>query len=73
MIDETGDISNLCMYKWYEWCYFRENKEGFPFNIKIIGCIIGPAKGDGNKMAQWVLKSNGQVVPRRTARPLQFE
>ena len=24
-------------------------------------------------MAQWVLKANGQVLPRRTARPLKFE
>ena len=24
-------------------------------------------------MAQWVLKADGKVVPRRTARPLKFE
>jgi hypothetical protein len=29
-----------------------------------------PAKGEGNEMAQWILKANGRVVPRRTARPL---
>ena len=50
-----------------------ENQEGFPFNIVIIGRILGPAKGEGNKMAQWVLKANGIVTLRRTTRPLKTE
>ena len=29
---ETGNISNLCTFKWYDWCYFGENKAQFPFN-----------------------------------------
>jgi hypothetical protein len=29
-----------------------------------------PAKGEGNEMAQWDLKANGRVVPRRTCCPL---
>jgi hypothetical protein len=45
----------------------------FPFNKEILGCILGPAKGEGNEMAQWVLKSNGNVVPRRTLRLLKVE
>ena len=45
MLGELGGISNLCTYKWYEWCYFRENKDGFTFNREIIGHILGPAKG----------------------------
>jgi hypothetical protein len=32
---------------------------------------LGPAKGEGNEMAQWVLKAaNGRVVSHRTCRPL---
>ena len=73
LLSETGDISNLCTYKWYEWCYFRENKAKSPFNREILGRILGPAKGEGNEMAQWVLKANGQVVPRRTTRPLKLK
>ena len=60
---ETGDISNLCTFKWYDWCYFRENKAQFPFNREILGRILGTAKGEGNEMAQCVLKENGNVVP----------
>jgi len=29
---DEGDISNLCQYKWYAWCFFRNNKNKFPFN-----------------------------------------
>ena len=65
-----GDISSLCQFSWYEWCYYRDHTEKFPFNKEVLGRILGPAKGEGNEMAQWVLKANGNVVPRRTARPL---
>jgi hypothetical protein len=67
---DEGDISNLCQYRWYDWCYFREQKEKIPFNREVLGRILGPAKGQGNEMAQWVLKANGRVVPRCTCRPL---
>ena len=69
-LSEEGDISNLCQYKWYEWVYFREQKEKFPFNREVLGRALGPARGEGNEMAQWILKANGKVVPRRTHRPL---
>ena len=70
---DEGDISALCQFGWYEWCYFRENKEKFPFNREVLGKILGPATGEGNEMAQWVLKANGNVVPRRTARSLHVD
>jgi hypothetical protein len=70
---EDGDISNLCQYKWYDWCYFREHKARFPFNREVLGRVLGPAKGEGNEMAQWILKANGYVVPRRSSRPLKVD
>eukprot|EP00957_Ditylum_brightwellii_P062240 4722953-Ditylum_brightwellii.AAC.1 len=56
---EEGDISNLCQYDWYEWCYYCEQKEKFPFNRELLGRVLGLAKGEGNKMCQWILKANG--------------
>ena len=70
---EEGDISNICQYQWYDWCYFREQKERFPFNREVLGRVLGPAKGEGNEMAQWILKANGHVVPRRSSRPLKAD
>ena len=68
---EEGDISNLCQFGWYEWCYFREHTASFPNNKEVLGRVLGPARGDGNEMCQWILKGNGKVVPRRSPRPLQ--
>ena len=65
---EQGDISNLCQFRWYLWCYFRDHKAPFPHNQEVLGCVLGPAQGEGNELSQWVLKSNGNVVPRRTVR-----
>eukprot|EP00957_Ditylum_brightwellii_P156059 11878488-Ditylum_brightwellii.AAC.1 len=56
---EQGDISNLCQYDWYDWCYFRDQGAKFHFNREVLGRVLGLAKGEGNKMAQWILKSNG--------------
>ena len=67
---EEGDISNLCQFSWYEWVYFHEHTAAFPHNKEVLGRVLGPAHGAGNEMAQWILKANGWVVPRRSVRPL---
>eukprot|EP00957_Ditylum_brightwellii_P139880 10659441-Ditylum_brightwellii.AAC.1 len=41
-----------------------------PFNKEVLDCILRPANSEGNKMAQWVIKGNGNVVPCQTMRPL---
>ena len=35
-----------------------------------MGRCFGPAKNKGNEMSQWVLKQNGQILPRKTMRKL---
>jgi len=65
-----ADISNLCQFGWYEWVYFREDSASFPFQKEQLARCLGPAKNEGNEMAQWVLKDNGKVLPRRTLRQL---
>ena len=63
---EEGDISSLCQFGWYEWCYYCEHTAAFPNNREVLGRVLGPVRGEGNEMAQWVLKANGRVVPRRS-------
>ena len=48
LTQEEGDISNLCQFKWYDWCYYKENKAPFPFNKEVLGKILGPARKEGN-------------------------
>ena len=70
VMGEEGDISNLCQFSWYEWAYFREHTAAFPHNKEVLGRVLGPARGAGNEMAQWILKVNGRVVPHCSVRPL---
>ena len=70
---DEDDISNLCQYGWYEWCYFRDHTAAFPNNKEVLGRVLGPARGAGNEMAQWILKANRRVVPRRSLRPLKID
>lgn len=67
---DPGDISNLCTFGFWDWCVFREETNHFPFSKEELGKVLGPAVDAGNMMAQWVCKSNGQIVPRRTLRKL---
>ena len=67
---EEGDISNLCQFGFYDWCYYCEQGETFPYSKEILGRVLGPSKGEGNEMAEWILKVNGSVVPRQSPQPL---
>ena len=67
---EEGNISSLCQFGWYEWCYCHDQTTGFPHNHEVLGQILGPTRGEGNEMVQWILKANGRVVPRQSLQPL---
>ena len=67
---EEDDISNLYQYGWYDWCYYREQRTDFTLTQEILGSVLGTAKGQINETAQWVLKTNGNVSPCCTTRPL---
>ena len=30
-----GDISNLCQYSWYDWCYYQDHTTKFPHNQEV--------------------------------------
>ena len=51
----------------------RDQTAAFPNNKEVLGRVPGPARGAGNEMAQWILKANGRVVPRRSLRPLKVD
>jgi len=68
-----ADISHIYNFGWYDWCYYRDQKEPFPMPKERLDRVLGPAKNHGNIMTQWVLTSNGTIVPRRTLRRLKEE
>ena len=63
------DISNLCQWDFYEFCYYRDD-DSFPMPKEVLGRVLGPAKHEGNEMAQYVLNIKGNVVARRSLRRL---
>ena len=66
-----GDLSNLCNFGWYDWCYHRNgSNNSFPRQKELLGRVLGPSKNEGNKIAQNVLNINGNIVPLRRVRQL---
>ena len=39
----------------------------------MLGRVLGPAKGDRNEMARWILKASGRVIPHRTSQTLKVD
>ena len=66
---ESGDISNICTFGYYEWVYYRD-QGSFPQNKEQLGRVLGPIRNEGNEMAQAVVTRKATVVPRRTMRKL---
>jgi hypothetical protein len=64
-----GDISNICIFGWYEWIYYRDHGS-FPIAKEKLGRVLGPIRNEGNEMAQAVLTARGTIVPRRTLRKI---
>lgn len=69
-LGETGDISNLVQFEWYQWCYHREKNAKYPFPQEHLGHCLGPSFANGNEMVQLVLCKTGKIITRRTLCPL---
>ena len=50
---ESGDISNLCAFSYYEWVYYRDH-DSFPENKERLGRVLGLLRNEGNEMTQAV-------------------
>ena len=70
VFNEQPDISNLCQFAFYDWCYYRKQTGKFPYLTEMLGRVLGPSDGRGNEMSQWILRVDGIVIPRQTVRPL---
>ena len=50
MSGQTGDISNLCEFEWFEWVMFFQPKETYPDDKMFIGRWLGPETDVGTAM-----------------------
>jgi hypothetical protein len=71
----TADISQICMFAWYDWVMFRDtvNTIAFPDKRLTLGRYLGPAINIGMALTAKILKQNGQYVCRSTLRHLTPE
>ena len=53
--------------------YYRDKSAKFPFHKECLGRCLGPAKNEGNVMANWILTQKSTVIPRRLIRPLTLD
>ena len=70
MTGQPTDISHLCEFKFYEWVYYLDHTSSFPNDRYVLGRYLGPSENYGNRMSQYILNSNGEIIPRQTVRKL---
>ena len=73
MTGDKGEIFNLCWFKWYNWCYFRDINQALPLNKEKLGQVLGTARGEGKQLLQCILKDDTNVVPCCSLRPLKVK
>jgi len=67
---ETGDISPLAEYGWYEWVFFRNHNQ----KEECLGRWLGPADDSvGSAMTSKILMENCHFYTTGTARPFTDE
>jgi len=69
----TTDISDISKFGFFQWIMYFNKNTPHPQGRWFLGRTLGPTKDVGNAMCQWVLKSNGEIVARRTIRHLNDE
>ena len=73
IFNDEADISNLCLFEWYQCGYYREEGAKFPLPSEVLCRVLGPSSNAGNMMSQWCLNIHGKIVPSQTVRPLTEE
>ena len=65
---QTGDISSLCEFEWFEWVMIFKQKENYPDDKMFIGRWLGPAIDVVTSMTYNILRPDGGYVCRSTLR-----
>ena len=59
---QTGDISALAEFDWYDWVMFYDGQVAYPESKEVLGKWLGPALDIGPAMTAQILKRNGQII-----------
>ena len=62
MSGQTGYISSLCEFEWFEWVMFFQPKETYLDDKMFIGRWLGPAIDVGTAMTYNILRPDGGYV-----------
>ena len=74
MTGETGDISFLCEFGWYELVWFSTPQHTTEtMENKRLGRYCGPSLNHGDAMSAWILTDKGRFVHRTSVFPIKEE
>jgi hypothetical protein len=66
----TPDISEYVEFEFYDYCWYWDSPQSFPHEKKSLGRWLGVAHRVGQAMVCYIMNTNGKVIARSTAVPL---
>ena len=72
ILGDSGYISNLCQFDWFDRCKYRDSSQ-VQSQVMKLGRVLGPTKKHSNEIAQWIITDTINIIPRQTCRPLTEE
>ena len=68
----TPDISEYVEFGFYDYCWYWDTPQSYPHEKKNIGRWLGVAHRVGQSMVYYIMNTNGKVIARSTATPLEL-
>ena len=60
---EEGDISSLCQFGWYEWCYYHEQTAAFPIIVRYLEESWAPPEVKAMRWPNGYSRPMGRLYP----------
>ena len=46
LTEDESEISNICQFNCYDWCYFSDINQAFTWNGLMLGRVLGRTRGE---------------------------
>ena len=64
MDGQPTDISDICEFRWYWWCYYWYPADKLPNNVECLSRVLGPAYHTSIAMYQSVTNQDVTALPK---------
>jgi hypothetical protein len=69
----TPNITELCTYSFYDFCWYWDSEQGFPSQQRVLGWWLGISHDIGRPLTYFILPKSCQPISRSSVTPVTPE